>query len=233
MIARRTVRRAINRNIETKESVLTSTDGDQIAHNNFITLDAALLQTTQGLTDPSSANTFNRIGDEINLQSVNLKMMVELNERYSDVTFRLMVIKSAKGDTPTGASLWKGQSGNKMLDTIDTERYTVIKQKWFKITSANSGTIGSNIGGISTGINSQNAGEVTLSRATKIVRLSIPGKKFSKSGKITYENGTAQVKFFDYRVMLFAYSNWSTSDGLGYNVGRINDYVKIMKYKDA
>lgn len=211
----------------------TSTDGDQIAHNNFITLDAALLQTTQGLTDPSSANTFNRIGDEINLQSVNLRMMIELNERYSDVTFRLMVIKSAKGDSPTGASLWKGQSGNKMLDTIDTERYTVIKQKWFKITAANSSTIGANIGGISSGINSQNAGEVTLSRATKIVKLAIPGKKFGKSGKIIYENGSSQVKFFDYRVMLFAYSNWSTSDGLGYNVGRVNDYVKIMKYKDA
>ena len=48
----------------------------------------------------------NHIGDKITLSSVQVKGMIELNERYSDVGVRDMVIKSAKGDTPTDATLW-------------------------------------------------------------------------------------------------------------------------------
>jgi len=45
------------------------------------------------------AGTKNRIGDEITLKGISLKFMVELNERYSDVTFRMFVVKKAKDDT--------------------------------------------------------------------------------------------------------------------------------------
>jgi len=60
-------------------------------------------------------------------------MMLELNERYSDVTFRLFVVRSAKGDTPTTVTLWQGASGNKMLDTFNTERFTILYSKYVKI----------------------------------------------------------------------------------------------------
>ena len=66
-------------------------------------------------------------------------MMVELNERYSDVTFRLVFVKCAKGDVPTRDSLFTGSSGNKMLDYINKERYTVLAQKFFKIKAPNMG----------------------------------------------------------------------------------------------
>ena len=46
-----------------------------------------------------------------------------------------MFIKSAKGDTPTTDTLFNGQSGNKMMDTINTERYSVISQMFFKMKS--------------------------------------------------------------------------------------------------
>jgi hypothetical protein len=72
-----------------------------------------------------------------------------------------------------------------------------------------------------------------LSRATKIVEVYVPAAKFSRSGKIVYENGTAQPKFFDYQVLLFAYSNWSTSVLLGFNVARLNDYVRTISYTDS
>ena len=42
-----------------------------------------------------------RIGDKITLSGVSIKAMFELNERYSDVTMRLLVVRSANGDTPT------------------------------------------------------------------------------------------------------------------------------------
>ena len=38
--------------------------------------------------------------------------MLELNERYSDVTLRMLVIRCAKGDVPTANTLWQGASSN-------------------------------------------------------------------------------------------------------------------------
>ncbi len=115
-------------------------------------LDNALLSTTQGVSDPNNAATANRIGDEINLKGIKCSIMVELNERYSDVTFRLMVVKSAKGDVPTFTTLFNGLSGNKMMDTLNTERYTIMYQKYFKLKAAGYGTIGGDIGTVPIGV---------------------------------------------------------------------------------
>lgn len=231
-IARKVAKQTMNKNVETKRSNYTCTDGTEIAHNSFITLNSKILETTQGVSDPYTTANNNRIGDEIMLNGVSIKFMVELNERYSDVTFRFILIKCAKGDVPSASTLWTGLSGNKMIDTFNTERYTIIKSKTFKVTAANAATTG----GIKTagaGYHYNNEGDSVISRATKIMKFWIPGRKFSKNGKIKYENALDQVKFFDYHALLYAYSNFSTSSALSYNVGRINDYVQVMYYKDA
>jgi hypothetical protein len=49
---------------------------------------------------------------------------------------------------------------------------------------------------------------------------------------IKYENESENVKFFDYHVLCYAYSNYTTSQDI-YYVGRVNDYVQQMYYKDA
>ncbi len=72
-----------------------------------------------------------------------------------------------------------------------------------------------------------------FSRATKIVRIYILGKKFSRTGVITYENGGTVPKFFYYHVLCYAYSNYSTSELAAYYVGRVNDYIQQLYYKDA
>jgi hypothetical protein len=59
----------------------SSADGTEITHNNFVTLNSTLLQTTTGVQDPMSAAN-NRIGDRINLRGIKMSMMIELNERY-------------------------------------------------------------------------------------------------------------------------------------------------------
>lgn len=240
-VARRAVVQQMNKQIETKQSVLSAVDGQEILHNNFISLDNVVLQTTQGVQDPQGNNsTLNRIGDQVNLKGVAIKMMVELNERYSDVSFRLLIVKASKGDIPTRATLWKGQSDNKMLDVVNNERYTILFQKVFKIRAPNStastssATVtqaGTVIGDAGIFYGPGIAGSI-LSRATRIVKVWIPGTKFVRSGIIQYENGTGQPKFFDYHVLLYAYSNYSTAQDI-YNVGRLNDYVKVMYYKDA
>lgn len=86
--------------------------------------------------------------------------------------------------------------------------------------------------GVSAGTNLVGSEVSTQSRATKIVKCWIPGKKFYRSGKIVYESGTAQPKFFEFRAFLFAYSNYTTLQDQ-WNVGRVNDYIREMYYKDA
>lgn len=220
--------------VETKHANYTSTDGVEIFHNNFVTLDNAVLKTTPGPFDPTLNNADCRIGDEINLRGVKVKMMIELNERYTDVTHRLLVVKCAKGDTPTRDTLFNGLSGNKMIDTINTERYSILASKVFKIKAGNSGTYGGyhQLPPVSDGLNKQAVSEITIQRQTRIVKMWIPGKKFRKNGKIQYEQGSSQPKFFDYHVVLYAYSNYTTAQDI-YYVSRVNDYVKTMYYKDA
>ena len=234
------VRKVLNRNMETKQSVYSSNDGTEIVHNSFITMDSDILSTSQGTGESMTSSTSNRIGDEISLKSVRLKFMVELNERYTDVTCRLLIVKKAKGDTLNTSTLFAGLSTNKMIDNINTERFTILSSKTFKLMAGNAGTLQNMQGGGSgfwgVAASSANQGSV-LSRATKIVSLTIPAKKFTRNGKIQYENGTSQPKFFDYHAVLYAYSNWSTTESIlvggPWNVARLNDYVKIINYTDA
>jgi len=234
------VRKAIASNnqklLEVKKSVFTSTDGNQIEHNNFITLDNNLLSTGQGTANPDNSIFNNRIGDKITLRGSKLALFVQLNERFSDVTFRLLVVKCPKGDTPTKATLFNNISGNKMLDTLNTDRYTIISQKFFKIKAPNIASNGVSSGGLLTGsglVDMLNGQQTVLSPASKIIKIWIPGKAFSKNGIIQYENGSAQVKFFDYRVVIYAYSAYATSETLGFNVGRVNDYINTLYFTDA
>ena len=240
------VRKAIANNnkkhLEVKQAVSTVSDGTEVYHNNFITLDGHLLETTQGVKDPNTSHTECRIGDQITLRGCKIKMMVELNERYSDVTFRMLVVKCAKGDTPTRATLFTGLSGNKMLDTINSERYTVIFQKYFKIKAPNHGVssttgttaeVGTILPPTDGGIFYANPYTMNaISRGTKIIKAWIPGKAFGRNGVIQYENNGSQVKFFDYQVLLYAYSNYSTDQDTWY-VGRCNDYINQLYFTDA
>jgi hypothetical protein len=62
------------------------------------------------------------------------------------------------------------------------------------------------------GTYSQTATEQALSRATRIIKFWIPGAKFGRKGLIKYENGSIfQQKFYDYTLVLYAYSNLTLS----------------------
>jgi len=227
------IKRVLNRNIETKRSNSSSSDNVSIPHNSFINVDSAVLSTTQGVQDPSVGVGLNRIGDEINLKGVAFKFMLENDHRFSDTTFRIMVIKSAKGDTPTSATLFNGLSGNKMMDTFNSERYTLLFQKYVKVKQGNAGgdgALGATYAG--SGLFDGDASQ-TISASTKIVKFYISGEKFCRNGLVRYENGSSQVKFYDYNVLIYAYGVGSTSEALAWNVGKMNEYIKVVYYKDA
>lgn len=228
------VRAYLNKNIETKKSNVTSNDNIVIGHNGLVYADSNVLLTTQGVTDPAIGNGGNRIGDEINLKGVSMKFMLENNHRYSDVTFRIFVVKSAKGDVPTTSTLFNGLSGNKMMDTLNTERFTILHSKYVKIkqsTAGGDGALGTSY--IGSGLYDGDA-SLTQSASTKIVSFYIPGRRFvGKRGIVKYEGGTTQTKFFDFTVLIYAYAVGATSEALGWNVGVLNEYVKVMYFKDA
>jgi len=234
------VRRAIAQNnakqLEVKKSIHSYSDGTQIAHNSFVIVDTNPFTTSQGTENPENSIFNNRVGDKITLRGLKLSFMFEINERMSDITLRILVVKCAKGDSPTASTLFNGVSGNKVMDTINKDRYSVVYQKYVKMRSPNIASNGVASGGLLAGAGTfdmLNGQQTVLTRATKIVKVWLPYKKFSKNGVIHYENGSAQLKFFDYKVIVYAYSNYSTSDTLGYNVARVNEYISQIYYTDA
>ena len=226
------VRKAIaknnNRVIETKSSCFTESDGAEMFHNTLYVRNSALLKTTQGTTDPENNQINNRLGDKINLVGLSVKVMFEGNERYPNTTYRIFIVKSAKGDFPTQANFFNNLSGNKMIDTINTERYTVLASKTFTIRQGSTGMVESGIQEVGSGFTK---GVSTISRPTKIVKLWVPGNKLVRGKSLTYEHNSQQPKFYDYSLLYFAYSNYSTTTN--FYVGRINDEVIQLYYKDA
>jgi len=227
-IAARAVRDVFMKNVETKKSVRTRDDGAEMFHNTIYVRESALLGTTQGIAEPNNANASNRIGDKVLISGLSIKVMFELNERYSMATFRIFVVKSAKGDVPTNGTLFNGVSGNKMIDSLNRERYTILASKTFTIKQSSTAMQASGIQEVGSGFTK---GVDQLSNATKIVSLYVPGKKLVRGGNLQYENGTNQPKFYDYHLVYYAYSNYQTNST--YYVGRINDEVIQFYYKDA
>jgi len=228
---KKAVKTELSMQIETKASCQSSSDGQQVLHNNFVTRTANLLTTSQGVSDNASNASLNRVGDEISVKGVSIKMMLELNERYSCGTFRVFVVKCAKGDTPTKTTLFTGLSTNKMIDTINNERYTVVASKTCVIRQSSTGINPEGIQEIGSGFAK---GVPLISRATKIIKMWIPGSKFGRKGKVRYESGSTQVKFYDYHLLVYAYSNYDTAEATtSFYVGRVNDEIIQCFYKDA
>jgi len=235
----RVVNKLLNKKLETRMSTRVAPGSNGVQHNNFIQLESAadMFKTVNGTLDPMTGDGY-RIGDDINLKGVSFKMMMELDIRYSDVTLRFMLIKSAKGDVPTRATLYAGVCGNKMIDKINKERYTILAQKYVKLKASNTGTYGPEVGSVvppvaNYGFNRAQDADIIQSRTTKIVTMYIPGRKFTRDGVLHYENQSAnQIKFFDYTLVCYAYANVSTNQDI-VTVCYVNDYVKQFYYTDA
>ena len=247
-VAKRAVQQVISKNIETKQSV-NKVDTKNILHNRINIIDSNMFNTTPGTADPMTSDVLNRIGDEVNLRGISLKFLVEQQVYLADVTYRFMIIKSAKGDTPTDNTLFSGLSGAKIIDQINIERYTVVFSKTFSLHSRPMVT-GNSISG--TGLMLQGSSGPTTgtqlvggtvatelfnagSRPTRVVKIWIPGKKLFRNGVIKYESNSAQTKFFDYHFLCFAYINSEADSSNSGTVigGLVKHYYRQMYYKDA
>jgi hypothetical protein len=137
----------INRNVETKESqdrTCTSLVMQNCVHNNIllvqnITRNSVLNPFTidNGTGDPMVANSGSRIGDQITLKGMSVKMMLENPIDRCNSHYRIMLIKGAKGETFSRDTLFKGDSTNKLMDMINTECFTIIAQKIVNLKTSN------------------------------------------------------------------------------------------------
>lgn len=231
---------ALTRTVETKENQWRTALNVAYPHNNLTVINDLNgnplnpFWMGNGATDNgtgfSAAN--NRIGDQITVKGIMFKAFFENALGRPNVHYKLMLVRSAKGDTITRITFYKGNANNKMIDQMDSERYTVVASKTFNIKASNPTAEFAN------GVNGQPEADSTLGVynagcATRVVNLWIPGSKFGKGGNIRYENvsGT-QLKFFDYRFVLMCYDWYGTPQDVN-NVGRINEAYTKIYFKDA
>lgn len=225
--------RQIDRAIETKEGCRRITNV-QMAHNNvtvFNDSDGNVFNpfiSAQGTSDPMAAGGMIRLGDKIQVKGLLFKFFVEASLGRAKVYFRFMLIRMAKGDTLNRANLFKDACGNKMIDQINTERFTIVAQKIVNVSASNPAPLS-----VSALTGLPNGATVVGMTGNKTFTMYVPGAKFGKDGVITYENAsTNQLKFYDYRLCCVAYDWYGTPQDTN-NVGFINDgYVKVY-FKDA
>jgi len=230
---------SISRTIETKENQYKTQVDMGYYHNTLAVINDSsgnplnFFSMLQGTSDSGNGPTpaANRIGDQISIRGVMFKLFVENALNRPKVFYDIMLIRSAKGDTPTTGTLFKGNAGNKMIDLIDRERYSVVARKRFTISASNpTASLASVPGGAPEEL--EIGGLINAGMATKVVNIYVPGRKFGRGGTVTYQNNSAdQLKFFDYRWVMMVYDWYGTPTTS--IVGRINEgYVKVY-FKDA
>lgn len=230
----------INRTIETKDQVWSSGTNIGLMHNALYQVLGSgsggrmnPFQIDIGAGDNMSNGGGRRIGDEVTVSRVVIRGMLENHLGRPKVNFRVMVIRSAKGDTPTRATLFRGNAGNKLIDGINTERFTIVAQRVITINSGNPMANSVTSAGVPLEAPQLVTGNAAAGIGTKLFYMSIPGRKFFRDGRVRYENESAtQVKFYDFHVMIMTY-DWFGTPQDTVDVGKINEMYCKTYYKDA
>ncbi len=116
-----------------------------------------------------------RIGDEIIGKYINYKIWLSNKSDRPNVLYRIVVYRCPKDESETNhLNIYEGVSPNKMIDYINTEKYTPLFQKFVKITNDTSLESGA-----------------TLRETSKLISFSIN----LKNQKIKYENSTGFPKY--------------------------------------
>lgn len=229
--------------IETKTGVWATASNVALTHNKLHVVQAPgsgqtylnCLQTSQGVMDPSGSTIMaNRIGDKITVKGVMFTGMFECALNRPKVNFHFMLLKCARGDLPDVTKLYQNNSNNKLIDMINTERYSIVAQRRFTINSSNpTAAQASGIDGAPEEL--EVAGLYNAGMGTKLFKLWIPGRKFGRNGTVIYENNGVNTKFFDYVPVIMVYDWFGTpsSDLVSNTVGRINSLYSKIYFQDA
>lgn len=227
--------RRLNSMIETKEITRKTAANVGLAHNKVHNVadvsggNLNIFRIAIGASDYMEPGDYpNRIGDKISVKGVKVMAFFENSIDRSKVHYRFLLLKCAKGDQPTLATLFKGDSGNKMIDQINTERYSIVWSKRFNIQQSNPGSSSVSVAGVPTSDGALGG------QGTRVIKAWIPGKKFGRYGNVQYENNSSQPKFFDYQFVIVPYDWYGSPSGIvDTNVGKLNEMYTKVYFKDA
>lgn len=128
--ALRVARRAMLSMTETKYTSF-GVENYNIYHNGGVgpTYSYAIINNLCSVSVGTAQNT--RVGDEIYPVGINMKFWLSNKDNRPNVSWRIMII-ACPPDQVTAANpggLFKGTSGNKILDYVDTDKYNIVYQK--------------------------------------------------------------------------------------------------------
>lgn len=189
-------------------------------------------RSVNGTDDPMGTGG-SRVGDMIKATGLLIRGMFENALQRGRVHYRVMLVKCAKGDTLDDSTFWQGITGNRLIDQVNTERFTIVAQKMFTINCSNAppNVVNGN-GSANDNLLPDNA---STGIGTKTFKMWVPGRKFGPDGRVHFENNSqGQVKFFDYRIVVLTYDWFGTPMAPAPNtVGIVNELYTKLYFKDA
>lgn len=123
-------RQAVLRQTETKNRTI-ATENVQLYHNGGIggnyVVQSNLLQT------PVGTSQVTRVGDEVFGVGLRVRLWLSNKSDRPNVMYRVMIVSVPVeyASVTSPSNLFKNDVGNKMLDPVDTDRYTVIYHRVF------------------------------------------------------------------------------------------------------
>lgn len=230
------------RKCETKLSINNVTANQEYGHNQcHAPILNDLLQTIQG-TGNEVSQVGERNGDHIILKGLAIRMLLEKNVNIEQLRVRIMVIKTRRGYFTPGVniipttSIYRQASGTStptIMDYTKKRVITVLWSKWITINSTNA-LIG--VGGVepaqqSAGVFSPFTQGLATSKNSYYLNTYLTAKQLGlRSGNITYEPASTNVKDFDYSIVLVPYVSYNyTTDT---TCMRVNDCITTMYYID-
>lgn len=218
--------------IETKHFTWRTSANVNLPHNDVLIVqqqsggDLNPFRSALGTDDPMGVGG-SRIGDSIACRGLMIRGFFENALSRPKVHYRVMLVKCAKGDTPSRANLFASDSNNKMIDQVNNERFTIIAQKIFNVTCQGAQSV------TSVDAAGQPGDSNRASIGTRTFKMWVPASKFGNNGIVKFENASqTQVKFYDYRICIVAYDWYGTPQDIN-NVGKINELYTKLYFKDA
>ena len=137
----RIARQVVLRAAESKSKTIAH-GKTELYHNNMslnIHLNTASHMPAQG--DGSNG----RNGDSIISKGYKIRMAITNKGDRPNVTYRLVVFAARAGTSNTYGNVFENISGNCLLDAVNTDRCTILYQRWFK---PNKGMVGTSETGV-------------------------------------------------------------------------------------
>lgn len=127
----RIARQVVLRAAEDKEK--TTSHGKTELNHNTLTFVGSLNSATSTHMPGQGSGDTQRNGDKIIARGFNVHMLLGQKNDRPNVTFRVIVVAQRPGTGVLNyAALFKNVSGNGMLDEINTDKVTVLYQRYWK-----------------------------------------------------------------------------------------------------